>query len=238
MNGKMKYLKIFLVTVVFCQLAVWQVNAQNINLTSDTDSVSFYLGYMYGKQLAATGLDLNVYIMSSGIRNAIAKTPANMSDEEINTFMQQYFTGLQAKNNAKNLKEGQDFLAGNAAKPGVVTLPSGLQYKVIREGSGIKPQKGDDVDVIYHGTLVDGTVFDSSRERGDTVTFQPERVIPGFSEALTLMNEGSVWEIYIPAELGYGENVDPASGIKPNNVLIFEIALIRVSKNDSDDMEE
>ncbi len=234
----MKLQKILFVLAIFFQISVSHANAQNINLTSDSDSVSFYLGYMFGKQIENSGVDLNVHIMSCGVRNAIAKTPANLSDEEINRFMQKYFMGLQAKNSAKYLKEGQDFLAANAKKPGVVTLPDGLQYKVIREGKGPKPTVNDNVALVYHGTLIDGTVFDSSRERNDTVTFRPNMVIAGFSEALMLMNEGSKWEIYVPAELGYGENVNPASGIKPNSVLIFEIDLVKVIEGGANDMDE
>ncbi len=236
-NFKMKYLKIsfaIAISTLFCAL---HADAQNINLATDADSMSFYLGYMYGKQLETAGIDLNVYIMSCGIRNAMAKTPANLSDEEIGQYLQKYFTGMQAKNNAQYLKEGQDFLAANAKRVGVTTLPSGLQYKVIKEGTGTKPSMNDNVELVYHGALIDGTVFDSSRERGDTVNFQPGNVIPGFAEALTLMKEGSKWEIYVPAGLGYGENVNPASGIKPNSVLIFEIDLVKVAKGE-DESEE
>ncbi|MDR1154356.1 MAG: FKBP-type peptidyl-prolyl cis-trans isomerase [Bacteroidales bacterium] len=225
----MKHLKILFALAMMYRLSVPQADAQNIKLETDTDSVSYYLGYMYGKQLEAAGVDVNVYIMSSGLRNAMAKTPANLSDEEIGLLMQKYFTGLQTKTNVKYLKEGQDFLAANATKPGVQILPDGLQYKVIKEGTGAKPGMTDDVALVYHGTLIDGKVFDSSRERGDTVNFQPGNVIAGFAEALTLMSEGSKWEIYIPAELGYGENVNPSSGIKPNSVLIFEIDLVKVT---------
>jgi FKBP-type peptidyl-prolyl cis-trans isomerase FklB len=234
----MKYLKTVFTLAIICQLSVLQAGAQNIKLETDADSVSYYLGYMYGKQLEAAGVDVNVYIMSSGLRNAIAKTPANLSDEEIGVFMQKYFTGLQAKTNAGHLKEGQDFLAANAKKPGVQTLPDGLQYRVIREGTGAKPGMNDNVELIYHGTMIDGKVFDSSRERGDTVNFRPGNVIAGFAEALTLMSEGSKWEIYIPAELGYGENVNPASGIKPNSVLIFEIDLVKVTGGEKEPGEE
>lgn len=228
----MKYLKILFIVAMLCQLGVSQANAQNIPLATDIDSVSFYLGYLNGKQMESAGIIVNVDAMSSGFRYAMTKTPINQSDEEIGMFLQQYFTGLQAKINAQYLKEGQDFLAENGKKAGVVTFPSGLQYKVIRNGSGAKPTMNDQVELVYHGTLTNGTVFDSSRDRGDTVTFSPGQVIPGFAEAITSMNAGAKWEVYIPAELGYGENVNPASGIKPNSVLIFEIDLIGVKKEE------
>ncbi|MDR1173024.1 MAG: FKBP-type peptidyl-prolyl cis-trans isomerase, partial [Bacteroidales bacterium] len=131
----------------------------------------------------------------------------------------------------KNLKEGQDFLEENKKKQGVVTLPSGVQYEIVKEGTGAKPTEGDQVNVVYHGTLVDGTMFDSSRERGDTATFNVNGVVPGFKEALTLMNEGSSWKVYIPSELGYGER-GAGGQIKPNSVIIFEIDLIKVNKQE------
>ena len=134
------------------------------------------------------------------------------------------------KENENNLKEGEKFLEENKKKSGVVTTPSGLQYKIIKEGDGIKPSIQDNVDVIYHGTLIDGTVFDSSKERGKTESMSVSRVVAGFSEALTLMPEGSIWEVYIPADLGYGTNVRPGGLIKPNSVLIFEIDLVKVIK--------
>jgi len=224
----MKHLKNLFVLAIFCQFVVLQSNAQSVRLVTEIDSVSYYLGYIFGKQIESTGIDVNVDIMSSGLRDILTKKPTNLSDEEVGMFMQRYFTGLQAKVSAKNLQEGRDFLAANAKKAGVVTLPSGLQYKALKDGKGAKPTMTDLVDLVYHGTLIDGTVFESSRERGDTVTFNPGQVIPGFGEALTLMSAGSKWEIYIPAELGYGENVNPASGIKPNSVLIFEIDLVGV----------
>lgn len=228
----MKYLKNLFLVAILCQSIVLQANAQKIKLNTAIDSVSFYLGYMYGKQLQTAGIDLNVDNMASGLRDAMTKTPANLSDDLIGMFLQKYFTGLQTKTNAKYLKEGQDFLAANGKKAGIVTLPSGLQYRVIKEGTGAKPTMSDYVDLVYHGTLINGTVFDSSRERGDTMTFSPGQVISGFGEAITSMKVGAKWEVFIPAELGYGENVNPASGIKPNSVLIFEIDLVGIKSNE------
>jgi len=140
-----------------------------------------------------------------------------------------YFMGLQARAAEKLMKEGRDFLEANGKKSGVVKLPSGLQYKVIKEGVGAKPTKEDMVDVIYHGTLIDGTVFDSAKDRGDVATFPVGNLILGFTEALTLMSEGSIWEVYIPFELGYGERGSGAI-IKPYNALIFEINLVKINK--------
>ena len=224
----MNYLKKLILLAVFCQMITPKADAQSIRLASDTDSVNFFLGYFFGKQLESSGIDMNLDVLMYGVRDAIAQKPLNISDEEVSQFMNQYFMRLQARVNAEALKVGQDFLAENAKKQGVITLPSGLQYKIIRQGAGKKPEMNDVVDLVYHGFLIDGTVFDSSKERGDTVSFMPSNVIQGFAEALCLMNEGSIWEIYIPSELGYGENVNPSGPIRPNSVLIFEIDLVRV----------
>ena len=202
------------------------------SLKNDTDSASYYLGYSMGAQIASSDIDgFNIDAMAKGVQEAIkqGKEMDQAKMQEVQMFLNRYFTNLTARVNEKNLKQGQAFLEENKKKAGVVTLPSGLQYKIIRDGTGNKPAKEDMVDVVYHGTLVDGTVFDSSKDRGDTASFSINRVVPGFSEALTLMNEGSIWEVYIPAELGYGENVDPRGPIKSNSVLIFEINLVKVN---------
>ena len=200
-----------------------------VSLKTDTDSVSYYYGYFIGKQNAEQGLDqINTDALAKGWRDALNGVEIKESMEEVNMFMQRYFMNLQARTSEVTLKEGQDFLEANKKKPGVVTLPSGLQYKIIREGTGAKPGYDDMAELLYHGTLVDGTVFESSKERGDTVTFFVNGLVPGFSEALTLMTEGSIWEIYIPSELGYGER--GGGQIKPNSVLIFEIDMVKVVK--------
>jgi FKBP-type peptidyl-prolyl cis-trans isomerase FklB len=204
-----------------------------VSLKNDADSASYYFGYFNGKQTAAQGLDdINIDAVAKGWQDAKKNVKLEESDEQVGMFMQKYFLAAQTRMGEKNKKAGVEFLEANAKKAGVVTSPSGLQYKIVKEGSGVKPAKEDMVDVVYHGTLVDGTVFDSSKERGDTVNFNVGGVVPGFSEALTLMNEGSIWEIYIPSELGYGERA--AGGqIKPNSTLIFEINLVKVKKQET-----
>ena len=202
-----------------------------VSLKNDTDSASYYLGYNFGAQVANSDIDgFNTNAMAKGVQDAIkhGKKVDEALMQEMQTFLNNYFTNLQTRTVEKNLKEGQAFLEENKKKPGVVTLPSGLQYKIIKDGSGEKPTKEDQVDVVYRGTLIDGTEFDNSKDHGDTVTFSVDRVVPGFTEALTLMNEGSNWEVYIPAELGYGEH--SRSPIKPNSVLIFELNLVKVKK--------
>jgi len=203
-----------------------------VSLKTDSDSVSYYYGYFSGKQSKEQGLEINTDALAKGWQDGQNGVEIKESMEEVNMFMQKYFMNLQARNSEKALKEGQSFLENNKKKQGVVTLPSGLQYKIIREGAGIKPSKEDMVELVYHGTLPDGNVFDSSKETGDTVSFNVGGVVEGFSEALTLMNEGSIWEVYIPSDMGYGERPPYGSQIKPNSVLIFEIDLVKVVKSD------
>ena len=205
----------------------------NVSLKNDTDSASYYFGYFYGKQAVSQGLDeINTDALAKGWQDAQKAVELKDSEEQVGMFMQSYFATAQTRASSKALKAGQDFLEENKKKSGVVTLPSGLQYKIIREGKGAKPSKEDQADLLYHGTLIDGTVFESSKERGDTVTFDVGNMVPGFTEALTLMSEGSIWEVYIPSELGYGENVRPGGPIKPNSVLIFEIDMVKVNKQE------
>ena len=213
-------------------------------LKTEQDSAFYYLGIHFGAYMISWGFEeVNYKAFSKGLEEAFKAGKDILEDQEkmmeLQMFMNEFIPKLQAaarekemeKNkieNEKNLKEGQDFLEANKKKTDVFTLPSGLQYKIIRDGSGDKPGREDMVEVVYHGTLIDGKVFDSSKERGDTMPFSVGGVVPGFSEALTLMSEGSIWEVYIPAELGYGEQ--DRGIIKPNSVLVFEIDLVKVVK--------
>ena len=212
------------------------------SLKNDVDSVSYYLGYDMGVQLARMEFDnFNIDAMARGVLEALKSGVLEMDEFELweeqqtrQMYFQMFFSKMQERNDEKTLQEGFDFLEANKSKPGIVTLPSGLQYRIIREGSGIKPGREDVVEVIYHGTLIDGKVFDSSKERGETVHFPVNGVVVGFSEALTLMNEGSVWEIFIPSELGYGSFGSPPD-IKPNSVIIFELELVSVVINETEE---
>jgi len=204
-----------------------------VSLKTDTDSASYYIGYSFGVQIASADIeDFNINAMARGVQDALKKGKDVDQEkmQELQMFLNNYFMNLQTRNSEKAQKEGEAFLEANKKKQGVVTLPSGLQYKIIKEGTGIKPTLEDEADVIYHGTLIDGTVFDSVKERGDTATFRVGGVVDGFKEALTLMNEGAIWEVYIPSELGYGGNPPPYSPIKPFSVLIFEINMVKVKK--------
>ena len=207
-----------------------------VSLKTEVDSASYYLGYYYGTSFAASDFeDININALAKGVQEAIkqGKEIDEVKMQELQMFLNNFFMNLQARASEKSIKEGQAFLEANKKKQGVVTLPSGLQYKIIREGTGIKPSMDDVAELVYHGTLIDGTVFDSSKERGDTASFPVGQVVPGFSEALTLMNEGSIWEVYIPSELGYGEG-GRGNLIKPNSVLIFEINMVKVVKENDE----
>ncbi|MDR1866130.1 MAG: FKBP-type peptidyl-prolyl cis-trans isomerase [Bacteroidales bacterium] len=229
----MKYLKYVFLSATFGLFAVSGSHGQIPQPASDTDSVSFYLGFLYGKQIARSFPAIDPDVFSAGMIAAVRPSAETAVEEEANRFLQAYFGREQQKINQSYLQEGRKFLAENAKKAGVTTLPDGLQYRVIRQGAGARPQASDEVEVFYHGTLTDGTVFDSAKDRGTPVVLPVAKVIAGFSEALQLMNEGSLWEVFIPAELGYGEHVDPQSGIKPNSVLVFEIDLLRIVKKES-----
>ena len=153
-----------------------------------------------------------------------------MSPEAAQACIQAYVQGIQSKKNEASVSAGKKFLEENSKKPGVITLPSGLQYTVIKEGTGPKPGLEDKVTTHYHGTLVNGKVFDSSVDRGQPVSFAVNGVIPGWTEALQLMPEGSKWKLFIPSNLAYGER-GAGGDIGPNETLIFKIHLISVKKS-------
>jgi FKBP-type peptidyl-prolyl cis-trans isomerase FklB len=195
---------------------------------------SYSLGIDIGRKLKAQAIDLDGDLVSRGIKDALGGKSA-MSDADMRTAMMTFQQELLAKQNAvaqvqaeKNKKEGEDFLAANKKKPGVVTLPSGLQYQVVKEGTGKTPKATDTVTTNYEGKLIDGTVFDSSYKRGEPASFPVNGVIKGWTEALQLMKAGSKWKLFIPSELAYGANPRPGGPIGPNAVLIFDIELLDV----------
>ena len=167
--------------------------------------------------------------LADALAGKTALTDAELR-ETLNTFRKEMMTKMEAKQKTdgeKNVKDGEAFLAANAKKEGVKTLPSGLQYKVIKSGAGKSPKATDTVKVHYHGTLIDGTVFDSSVERKEPATFPVNGVIPGWIEGLQLMKEGDKWQLFIPAKLAYGER-GAGQDIGPNSALIFEVELLEV----------
>lgn len=206
-----------------------------IKLASKNDSVSYALGVLIGENnkqqmKSAPGVDqLDKKILIAAFEKAFLGDSVQIKPEKANQTIQSFFNQISKVESDKSMKEGEDFLAANKNKSGVVTLPSGLQYEIIKAGTGPKPKAEDEVKCHYKGTLIDGKVFDSSIERGEPATFPVNRVIPGWTEALQLMPVGSKWKLYIPASLGYGER-GAGQDIKPNSALIFEVELLEIVK--------
>ncbi|MCG8411932.1 MAG: FKBP-type peptidyl-prolyl cis-trans isomerase [Bacteroidales bacterium] len=194
----------------------------------DLDKVSYSLGLTLAGNLNSTGIkEINIEAFCEGISSVYNKQQPEISLEEAGKIVQEYLQGVAAEQAKEIIEEGNNFLAENAQKEGVVTLPSGLQYKVLTEGNGKKPLATDKVKCHYHGTLINGDVFDSSVERNDPATFPVNGVIQGWVEALQLMNEGSKWELYIPSNLAYGER-GAGPKIGPHTTLIFQVELLEV----------
>ncbi len=214
-------------------LAIVSCNSQNrggnTTLNNETDTISYCFGVSMGNNFKQGGLDtVNPYIMADAIAEVYADKETKFTVTQANQILQQYFSKLQQKKASKNLEEGLSFLDANKTKDSIQTTESGLQYKIIEEGTGPVPQPGDKVKVDYTGTLVDGTVFDSSVERGQPLEISVDRVIPGWSEALKMMPVGSHWKLYIPADLAYGERPPRGSSIEPNMALIFDVKLLSI----------
>ena len=194
------------------------------------DKLSYALGMNVGYSYLASGIsNLQVDDFAQGVKAVMEQAEPALSIDEAKTIINDFFMQLQEQINkaaGETLKKGEEFLAENAKRPGIVTLPSGLQYEVLSAGTGRKPSATDRVQCHYHGTLIDGTVFDSSVQRGEPAVFGVNQVIPGWVEALQLMPEGSRWKLYIPSKLAYGER--QAGSIPPNSALVFEVELIKV----------
>jgi FKBP-type peptidyl-prolyl cis-trans isomerase FklB len=208
--------------------------AEKPELKDVKDKESYSLGYQFGQSLKGQGVEINLEVYTSGIRDSLGGTKPLLSEEEIRQTildLQKRVMAARQKESAekagKNLTEGKAFMEENKKKEGVKTLPSGLQYKVLTDGSGKMAKATDTVTANYRGTFIDGTEFDSSYKRGSPVTFQIDGIIPGWTEALQLMKEGSKWQLFIPPELGYGEQ--GAGPIPPNSTLLFEVELISVN---------
>lgn len=199
------------------------------------DKVSYALGLGIGRQLAQMGAsELNIDDFAAAIKDVIAGNELKVSNREAQTIVQDYFRKQEEKLNAERAEkgkvakaEGEKYLAENAKKEGVVTLPSGLQYMVLKEGNGKKPKATDQVKCHYEGFLIDGTVFDSSIQRGEPAVFPLNQVIAGWTEGLQLMQEDAKYRFFIPYILGYGEGGAGAS-IPPYAALIFDVELLEV----------
>ncbi len=199
------------------------------------DKLSYALGLGIGQQLAQMGADhISAEDFAAAIKDVLAGNELKVSHREAQTIVQDYFTKQEQKLQAERAEKGkahkeagEKYLAENAKKDGIVTLPSGLQYQVLKEGNGKKPSAKDTVKCHYEGTLIDGTIFDSSYQRGEPATFPLQQVIAGWTEGLQLMQEGAKYRFFIPYRLAYGEGGAGAS-IPPFAALIFDVELIQV----------
>jgi len=203
-------------------------------LDTQLQKVSYIIGLDIGKNLANQEIDIDSAALAAGVADSFNDSAVKLSDTEIQTIMTSFQTELEAKQSKmkaaeadKNTSEGQAFLELNRSKEGVVALASGLQYREIKAGNGKSPKATDQVTTHYKGTLLDGTTFDSSYDRGEPAQFPVNGVIAGWTEALQLMKEGSVWELFIPANLAYGAR-GAGGKIGPNATLVFQVELLKV----------
>jgi FKBP-type peptidyl-prolyl cis-trans isomerase len=203
-------------------------------ITTSKDKISYSIGADIGKRLRTDKIDVNPTVLARGLKDAFAGTKTALTDEQMHAAMTELQTTMRQKQMAamqelatKNKTEGAAFLAANKSKDGVVTLPSGMQYKILTAGTGKKPAADDTVVCNYRGTLVDGKEFDSSYKRGQPATFPVSGVIKGWTEALQLMPVGSKWQLVIPPDLAYGER-GAGQDIGPDSTLVFEVELVSI----------
>jgi FKBP-type peptidyl-prolyl cis-trans isomerase FklB len=199
--------------------------------------VSYCLGLDFGRGLVEGEVEVDVESLAAGLRDAVTGAQPKLTDEQFAAVMGRFQTIMQAKaqaaekkmagRGAENLARGEKFLTENATKEGIQVTPSGLQYRIVAEGSGDSPGPRDTVRCHYEGTLIDGTVFDSSYKRGEPAEFPVNRVIPGWTEALQMMKPGAKWEVFLPSKIAYGER-GAGGAIGPNETLVFTIELIEV----------
>ncbi|MCB0411370.1 MAG: FKBP-type peptidyl-prolyl cis-trans isomerase [Bdellovibrionales bacterium] len=199
------------------------------SLKTDEEKYSYAIGYQFAKNLKGQSVDIDAQSLTLAVDDVIANKDPRIPEEEMQKAMQTMYEKRREKVKAEgeaNLEKGKKFLEENKGKEGVKVTASGLQYKVIKEGEGKKPKDSDIVKVHYKGTLIDGTEFDSSYARNEPAEFPVKAVIPGWTEALQMMKEGSKYQLFIPTELAYGERGRPS--IPPNSVLVFEVELLEV----------
>ena len=202
-------------------------------LETEQQKIGYSFGQMFGRRLGDSMPDIDIQAFTQGIMDAYSGNPSKITDEEINALVQTYQQQQQEMQRKRmeslatdNREKGAAFLAENAGKDGVITTDSGLQYKILTPGDGASPKISDTVEVHYTGTLINGEVFDSSVQRGQSVSFPVNGVIPGWIEALQLMKPGGKWQLFIPPELAYGPNGNGRIG--PNETLLFEVELIAI----------
>jgi len=228
--------RFWIAAVAFALLGCQTAGDKKVKLETQKDKLSYSIGLNVGHNLNRDSIAINPDAFIRGILDAALDTSAHlMTDQQVQECIMQYQSEQRTKleegskvAGEKNKKEGEAFLEQNKKQPGVVTLPSGLQYKVLVEGKGKTPKLSSTVTTQYSGKLLDGTEFDSSYKRGEAATFPCSGVIKGWTEALQLMKEGSKWELYIPPDLAYGPAGTGGGTIPPNATLIFQVELISV----------
>ena len=200
------------------------------------------IGTQVGGNLKKQSVEVDWNLTAEGLKDAMSGGKTRLTQEEAKAVLDEVQAEVRKEQQEKmqkaaatNKAEGEKFLAANKTKEGVVTLPSGLQYKILKAGDGPKPTASDQVVCNYRGTLINGTEFDSSYKRGLPATFGVGQVIKGWTEALQLMPVGSKWQLFIPSSLAYGERPDPRSGIEPNATLIFEVELLSIVDKNKED---
>ncbi len=230
-------MKFHLIGVLGLLLLVSQFGAEEKPALKDqNDKVSYSIGMDIGNNLKKQSIDIDPDILAQGIKDTFSGGKTLLTEQEFRDTLTAFQIELRAKQIErtkeladKNKKEGEAFFAENKKKDGLMTLPSGLQYKIIKEGTGETPKLEDTVTVNYRGTLIDGTEFDSSYRRGQPATFSVKGVIAGWTEALQLMKVGSKWQLFVPSNLAYGER-GAGRDIGPNATLIFDIELISIKE--------
>lgn len=200
-------------------------------MDSDLEKVSYAVGMSIGESLKAQNLeDIDTKKLSLAMDTIFKNQDPLFTPEEANSIIQAYLDTKKYAAYGSLKLEGEKFLKNNKSNKDIQTTESGLQYEIIKSGNGVKPAKTDTVSVHYHGTLIDGTIFDSSVERGTPASFGVHQVIPGWTEALQLMDIGSKYRLFIPQELAYGANPHPGGPIQPFSALIFEVELLNINK--------
>lgn len=210
-----------------------------MTLTTQKEKLSYAIGMNIGSSMKKDSVDVDPAILEQALKDVLSGGKLLMTDEQAREVMNTFRAEMMKKQQEAaqrlgdtNKQAGQQFLAANKSKEGVVTLPSGLQYKIIKQGDGPKPTSTDTVVTNYRGTLIDGTEFDSSYKRGEPATFPVGQVIKGWTEALQLMSVGSKWQLYVPSDLAYGER-SPGPEIGPNSTLIFDVELLSIEPKKS-----
>ncbi len=221
------------------------------DLKTEDDRVSYSVGFSMGSSFKQDELKINLEILQRGMEDGFTGSKQLLDEEEVKKTMMGFKEKMRAKKQAEymermeerrkqgeaNKEKGRQFLEENKAKEGIVTLESGLQYKILNKGTGASPKPTDTVKCQYRGTTIDGKEFDSSYQRGKPATFAVNRVIKGWTEGLQLMKEGGKWQFFIPSELAYGER-GAGNNIGPNEVLIFEVELLEIEKPDTKELEK